>query len=179
VAASARDAFGAYAAARLPAVRRTAYLLCGDWHTADDLAQSALIKLYLHWRRVERSESLDAYVRTIVVRLWLDQTRTSRWRREHLVAAAPDGPAQAASSDDMALLRIALDRLTTSQRAVLVLRFWEDLDVCATAAVLGVSEGTVKSQTSKALVSVRRELAALGVTGAGLLDVVADKGERR
>jgi len=178
VAASARDAFGAYAAARLPVVRRTAYLLCGNWHTAEDLAQAAFIKLYLHWRRVERSESLDAYVRTTVVRLWLDQTRTSRWRREHLVAVTPDSPALAEDSDDITVLGLALDRLTPSQHAVLVLRFWEDLDVRSTAAALGVSEGTVKSQTSKALVSLRRELAALGVTGSGLFDVLADKGER-
>jgi RNA polymerase sigma-70 factor (sigma-E family) len=177
--AAAREAYGAYVGARLPSLRRTAYLLCGDWHTADDLAQAALVKLYLSWRRVERTEALDGYVRRTVVRLWLDQVRSTRWRREHLVGVPPDDAATGTGdADGAAVLRAALGRLTPRQRAVLVLRFWEDLDVRETAAALGVAEGTVKSQTSKALAGVRTALEQLGVTGTGLHEILTDVGER-
>ncbi len=177
--AAAREAYGAYVGARLPSVRRTAYLLCGDWHTADDLAQAALVKLYLSWRRVERAEALDGYVRRTVVRLWLDQVRSSWWRREHLVGVPPEAAVGAADdADGAAVLRAALGRLAPRQRAVLVLRFWEDLDVRETAAALGVAEGTVKSQTSKALAAMRTALEGLGVTGTGLDEVLTDAGDR-
>ena len=174
----ASDAYAEYVGARLPSLRRTAYLLCGDWHTADDLAQAALVKLYLSWPRVERADALDPYVRRIMVRLWLDQVRSSRWRREHLVADAPDDlTSAAAGGDDAQVLRVALDRLAPRQRAVLVLRYWEDLDVRETAAALGVGEGTVKSQTSKALDAMRSRLHDMGVSGVGLIDAL-NEGER-
>ncbi|WP_197289185.1 SigE family RNA polymerase sigma factor [Nocardia sp. NRRL S-836] len=145
--------FGEFVDARALVMRRTAFLLCGDWHRAEDIVQTALIKLYVAWPRV-RKDSLDAYARKIVVRAAVDETRRGFFQRERTVDVVPDRAApedQAADPD----LRQALDALPPGQRAVVVLRYWEDLSVTETARILGRTEGTVKSQAAKGLAALR------------------------
>lgn len=150
--------FAEYFAARRDAVRRTAFMLCGDWHRADDLAQTAFVALHRHWRKVRDRGALDAYVRRTLVRAMIDETRRP-WRRERSVdelpeVAAPNGEVAEAVANRSALLD-GLRRVPPRQRAVLVLRFLEGLDVTATAEALKCSEGTVKSQTSRGLAALR------------------------
>jgi len=161
VVADAEQEFDAYFRARRDAVRRTAYLLCGDWHRADDHAQAAFVALHRHWRRIRDRAALDAWMRRTLVRSVVDESRRP-WRRERstdeVISIAPvDGPA-----DGVATRHVLVDGLRAvppRQRAVLVLRFLEGLDVAATAEVLGCSTGTVKSQTAHGLAALR---AALG-----------------
>jgi RNA polymerase sigma-70 factor (sigma-E family) len=154
----------AYVEGRLAWLRRLAYLLCQDWHEADDLVQATLTRLYMYWPRAARMDNIDAYVRTILVRTFLGERR-SAWFRRVLLRAAPGedadgGAASAACADpDVALdLRQALAAIPSRQRATVVLRFYCDLDVEHAATVLGCSAGTVKSQTSKGLAALRRML---------------------
>jgi len=151
--------FGEYFDARVAVMRRTAYLLCGDWHRAEDLVQTALVKLYVAWPRVRRSGAVDAYARQVLVRTAIDDSR--RWfrRRETAVHAVPEHPAADRNVDDEMDVRRALAALPPGQRAVVVLRYWEDLPVSDTANLLGCSEGTVKSQAAKGLAALRRLLA--------------------
>jgi len=169
--ANADAAFTAYVAARRDVVRRTAYLLCGDWHAADDLTQTAFVKLYGAWHRIRDRGALDAYVRSVLVRATIDESRRP-WRREKAVDAVPDNPAPsdiASAVADRALVRSALAVVPPGQRAVLVLRYFEGLDVAETAAALGCSEGNVKSQTARGLAALRATLAGSGqeVTSSG------------
>jgi|SRR5581483_9245676 len=152
------DAFRAYAFARRAVLRRTAYLLCGDWHQADDLVQTTLVKLYVAWRRVRTAEELDAYTRRILTRCFLDERRRP-WRREAPVDHLADRPGSAASSEDVLDVRAALATLPRRQRATIVLRYWSDASVSETADALGCSEGTVKSQSARAIATLRGLLA--------------------
>jgi RNA polymerase sigma-70 factor (sigma-E family) len=153
--------FTAYYAARGPSVRNLAYLLCGRWHLAEDLTQTAFIKLYRVWGRVSKNDGMDAYVRQVLIRTFLDEQRRP-WRREHSVE--PDarvlGTATAPPPDVCLAvdLRRVLDTVPPRQRAVLILRFWLDLPVEQTAEVLGCSPGTVKSQTAHGLDRLRKAL---------------------
>jgi RNA polymerase sigma-70 factor (sigma-E family) len=163
------EAFGAYVAGRAGAMRSTAYLLCGDWHEAEDIVQTAFTKLYLAWYRVARHEVLDAYVRRIVVRTFLDERRRG-WRREQATATLPEEAAVAPGDpEDRIMLLRALAAIPARQRAVLVLRYWEDLDIAATARALGCSTGNVKSQTNRGLRSLR------GLLGVPALTSVPDE----
>jgi RNA polymerase sigma-70 factor (sigma-E family) len=159
--------FGAFVAARQHRLLRAAYLICGDRHLAEDLLQGALVKLALRWQKVDEPE---AFLRTVLYR---DAVSWWRRRREQSVALPPEAP-RPDHTDDIALRLVferALARLTRRQRAVLVLRFFEDLTEARTAEVLGVSVGTVKSQTSVALRRLRElapELSDLAeLTGGG------------
>ena len=159
-----RADFEAYVAARAAALRRTAYLLCGDWHQAEDIVQNALTKLYLAWRRVEKRDGMDAYVRQIVVRCVLDERRKG-WRRESPTEALPERAlVPAGSSEDREALMAALAEVPAQQRAALVLRYWEDLSIAETARILNISEGAVKSATSRGLDNLRRTLPALSLS---------------
>jgi RNA polymerase sigma-70 factor (sigma-E family) len=152
--------FAAYVEGRSGALRGTAYLLCGNWHSAEDLTQTALTKLYLAWRRIDRVGSVDAYARQILVRCFLDEGRRP-WRRERSSAEPPDEAAPGndpAAVDERLVLEAALAGLPRVQRAVLVLRYWCDLDIRTTAAALGVSEGTVKSASARGLAALREVL---------------------
>jgi RNA polymerase sigma-70 factor (sigma-E family) len=156
--------YEAYVAARAAALRRTAYLISGDWHQAEDIVQNALTKLYLAWRKVEKRDGIDAYARQIVVRCALDERRRG-WRRERPVDVLPELPVRdAVASDDRDLLLAALATVPQQQRAALVLRFWEDASIAETARVLGISEGAVKSATSRGLDNLRRELPQLSLS---------------
>jgi RNA polymerase sigma-70 factor (sigma-E family) len=159
--------FADYMTARLPALRRLAFVLCQDWHRADDLAQAAAIKAYTHWARVARADNTDAYVNAIVVREFLHDRR-SAWARLVSLTDAPETTARQSDHDGSLDLRSAVGALPPRQRAVLVLRFYCDLNVFQTAAALGCTPGTVKSQTAKALDSLRRAMgSAADAVGAG------------
>jgi RNA polymerase sigma-70 factor (sigma-E family) len=149
--------FAEYVAARSRLLCTTAYLLCGDWHRAEDLTQIALTKLYVAWRRIDRRESVDAYARRVLVRSLLDEKRRP-WRREQTVRELPELPGPADRTDDRVDLLAALAGLPARQRAAVVLRYWSDLSITETAAVLGVTEGTVKSSSSKGLAALRGAL---------------------
>jgi RNA polymerase sigma-70 factor (sigma-E family) len=145
--------FGEFVDARALVMRRTAFLLCGDWHRAEDIVQNALIKLYVAWPRVRR-DSLDAYARKVLVRTSIDESRRGFFQRERSVDVVPERVAPEEPSTDHDL-RLALDALPPGQRAVVVLRYWEDLSITETARILGRTEGTVKSQAAKGLAALR------------------------
>ncbi len=157
-----RDAdFTAYLQARQGRLLRTAYLLTGDQHGAEDLLQTSLAKLYLAWERVHDRESVDAYVRRIMVNELNSLWRRAWKRREHPTDELPD-VARSDEYDDGrdALLWQAVQTLPRKARAVLVLRYYEELTEAETADVLGISVGTVKSQTSRALSALRERTPA-------------------
>jgi RNA polymerase sigma-70 factor (sigma-E family) len=148
--------FSAYMAARQPGLLRTAYLLTGDRHTAEDLVQTALAKLYLSWDKVERREAVDGYVRRILVNEHNSLWRRAWKRREVSTDAPPEHAGMTHSPDgSSAALWDFVQTLPPKQRAVVVLRYYEDLSEAETAQVLGISVGTVKSQASRALVNMR------------------------
>lgn len=153
------DGFTAYVAERRAHLYRTAFLLCGDPHRAEDIVQTALAKLYSAWGRASRMDSVDAYARRIVVNSHVDEVRRP-WRRERPVeGSALDRVAPAGlSPEDADALWSALRGLAPGQRRVVVLRHYWGLSVDETAADLGISPGTVKSQTSEALARLREAL---------------------
>ena len=145
--------FAEFFAARASSLRRLAYALCGDWHTAEDLVQGAFVQLYRHWRRV-RPETADAYIRRSVVNAYLSHRRDRR--REWVSSAPPDGPAPPGpDAADRLDLNRALATLPKQQRVMVVLRHLEDLPVSDVALLLGVAEGTVKSQTARGVQALR------------------------
>lgn len=153
------DDFAAYAAASIPSLRRLALLLCRNWHDADDLVQAALSKLCQHWHRAAAADSTDAYVRAILVREFVRGRRTAWARRVRVTDKPPEIRAPVADLDALLDLQAAMTVLAPRQRAVLVLRYYCDLDVTQTAQALGCTPGTIKSQTAKALSTLRRTLA--------------------
>jgi RNA polymerase sigma-70 factor (sigma-E family) len=160
------EEFQGFVRSRWPRLLRTAYLLTGDRHLAEDLTQSALAKTYRFWHRVQRSDSPDAYVRRILVSCDKDRFRKRRVP-EHLTDVPPDVMAtqdDMARADQRALLAAALARLPRRQRAVVVLRYWEDLSEAEVAQILGCSPGTVKSQAAKALSKLRVALEPIPAT---------------
>ena len=152
--------FAAFVAARRPHLRRVAYALCGDWHHAEDIVQTALAKLYVAWPRIHKAGAEEAYARRVIVRTSIDESRRP-WRREHGGVehhdreAAPD-----TSVEDRSELVTALRSLPAMQRRAVVLRHWLDLSVEETARELGISAGTVKSHTSRGLAALHSALTA-------------------
>jgi RNA polymerase sigma-70 factor (sigma-E family) len=142
--------FAAYFAGRVSWLRRLAYGLCGDWHTADDLVQITFVKVYPRWRRV-RGTAIDAYVRRVLVNTYLTHLR--KHRREKITADVPDLPMPVADTHED--LGHALRQLPAQQRAVVVLRHLEDLSIADVAELLQVAEGTVKSQSARGLAALR------------------------
>ena len=155
--AAGREDFEAFVASRYDALLRTAYLLTGDHHDAEDLLQQALVKAVGAWGRMDQP---DAYVRTILVR-----QNISRWRRRRWRELSTDSPGDVAVTDDGAEDRLVLHRalgvLAPRQRAVIVLRYYEDLTEVQTAEALGISVGTVKSQARDALRRLREVVPGL------------------
>ncbi|GAA4252408.1 sigma-70 family RNA polymerase sigma factor [Dactylosporangium darangshiense] len=157
--ASDEAEFRDFATVRMAGWRRTAYLLCRDWDLAEDVVATMLGRLYRQWPRRSAIVNLDAYVSTMLVRALLDERRRP-WRRErpadfdadyeHPVSAAAD-----AGTVDRLTLDAYLAQLGPRRRAVLVLRFYCDLSVEDTAEALGISIGTVKSQTARGLETLR------------------------
>ena len=147
--------FQEFATAAWPRLLRTAYLLAGDRHTAEDLVQSTLERTYVAWWRVRGADDPDAYVRRI---LFNEHARRFRRRlREHLVTTVPERAAEDGFGrlDDRAELLAALAGLPPRQRQAVVLRYWEDLSEAQAAAAMGCSVGTVKSQASKGVAKLR------------------------
>ena len=152
------EEFGEFMRSRASPLHQSAYLLCGDWHLAHDLVQDTLVKAYQYWPRVRQADSPDAYVRRIL----LNEAR-SRWRRRERVMPVPrfpEGrePAAPDAADEFARragLLHALLALPMRQRATIILRYLEGMSERETAAVLGCSEGTVKSQSARALGALR------------------------
>lgn len=157
---AAKDAeFAEYMAARQPSLLRTAYLLTGDRHAAEDLVQNALAKLYLSWDKVQRRDLVDGYVRRIMV-----NENNSLWRRawkrnEVSTDEVPErGVAPEHDHGEKSALWDFVQTLPKRQRAVIVLRYYEELSEAETAELLGISVGTVKSQASRALASMRERV---------------------
>jgi RNA polymerase sigma-70 factor (sigma-E family) len=165
-----RDAdFTAYLQARQGRLLRTAYLLTGDQHQAEDLLQTSLAKLYLAWDRVHDRESVDAYVRRIMVNEHNSLWRRAWRRREQPTDRLPETSDEMPAYDDGAgaALWAAVQTLPRKARAVLVLRYYEELSEAETAEVLSIAIGTVKSQTSRALATLRERAASDHITGLG------------
>lgn len=140
-------------------LRRTAYLMCGDWDRAADLVQEAFIRLYVAWPRIDHGPGLAAYARRTVAHIAIDQGRkrsSSEVVRERV--APTEAADDTAGVADRLVVLAALGELPPRQRACLVLRFYEDLGVAEVAQILGCRQGTVKSQTSRALETLRRTL---------------------
>ncbi|MFI6071951.1 SigE family RNA polymerase sigma factor [Actinoplanes sp. NPDC051343] len=156
----------AYVNGRVTALRRTAYLLCGDAHEADDIVQETLTKLYVRWPRRHSVDNLDAYVNTMLVRNFVDGRRRGWWKVA-LTSHVPDRAGAAEQPmEERSVVRAALAELPPRQQAVLVLRFLCDQPVREVAELLNCSEGTVKSQTSVGLTHLRK---LLGADAAGLI----------
>ncbi|GAB3988480.1 SigE family RNA polymerase sigma factor [Actinoallomurus acanthiterrae] len=151
------NGFHEFAAARSASLFRTACLLCDDWHLAEDLVQTTLGKLYASWRRVQRAENPAAYARKVLLRTYLSHARkrsSGETPRERL-------PDTAAADSDQALrltLLNGLARLSAQDRAVLVLRYWEDQSVEEVAALLRLSPGAVRNRSMRALGRLREAL---------------------
>ncbi|MGW7687202.1 SigE family RNA polymerase sigma factor [Kribbella sp. NPDC054772] len=157
--ASDEAEFTEFASGMIRRLRRTAYLMCGDWHRAEDAAQDALVKVYQRWHRIDRAQGLNSYTHKCLVTAVLNQARRP-WRRERLVDTDdPIVPADPLGTvDDRMLVVQALAALPPSQRACVVLRYYTDLSLEQTADVLGVGVGGVKSQTSRGLTRLREIL---------------------
>jgi RNA polymerase sigma-70 factor (sigma-E family) len=170
--ADVAEEFNAFVAARQRALMRTAYLLTGDRHEAEDLVQATLTRTYLSWHRIRDPRAVDGYVRRIMV-----NEHTTWWRRawrrvERSTDAMPDHPVpplpDLADRDEVWEL---VRGLPPRQRAVIVLRFYEDLSPAEIAVTLGCSAGTVASQTHHALATLRARLAASRSDGPGAAEI--------
>lgn len=151
------DEYAAFVHTAWPRLYRTAYLLLGDHGLAEDLVQTALAKTYASWRNVRNLDAAGGYARTALLNTATSWFRRPSWRRE-LAHEELTAPSYDADPSDRPALLDALRQLAPRQRAVIVLRYYEDLSVAQTAATLGCSTGTVKSQTSDALGRLRAVL---------------------
>jgi RNA polymerase sigma-70 factor (sigma-E family) len=151
-------AFSVYVAARRAKLFRTACLLCGDPHRAEDIVQDTLARLYANWPRVSRADNVDGYVRRVLVNSHYSDRRRP-WRREAASTTSIDLPLEPGmAAEDADAIWTAIRSLPPGQRKVVVLRHIWDRSVEETAADLGISTGTVKSQTRDALAALRRAL---------------------
>lgn len=153
------DEYREYVAAKTTSLRRLAYLVCGDWHRAEDATQDAFVRLYLKWSKCAATDSIDSYVRRMVINAAIDTKRRMWFRKEQSKSDMPDRSENGtdAPTERVAVLK-ALACLPRRQRATVVLRFWEDLSVEQTARIMRCSTSTVKSQTAKGLRSLRELL---------------------
>jgi RNA polymerase sigma factor (sigma-70 family) len=155
------SSFEAFAEAIRRWLRHEAYCICGDWYEADDLVQMSLWKIYRRWPHLQRHVELRAYARRVVVSSFLTERRRSRWRYEFTTSKTHDWGQVATGHravEDRSVLLAAMNRLGARQRAVLSLRFVQDLSVEQTARALGCAPSTVTSQTVRALATLRRDL---------------------
>ncbi len=155
------EAFSEFVAARSRHLLQAAYLLTGDRHRAEDLLQTALTRAYLRWDRIE-SDDPEGYVRRTLTNAHIDWWRRKPWREEPTeVLPETVVPDTAAAYDVRSVVLSALDRLSRRQRAVVVLRYYEDLSEAEIASILGCSPGTVKSAASRAMATLRPVLAGV------------------
>ncbi len=151
--------FARFVDQRQRSLLRSAWLLTGDWALAEDLVQTALARTWLRWERITRRDDPEIYVRRVLVSTWINWSRR-KWRGESTAMELPDGPAPGdleAEAVTRVAVRGALGSLTSRQRAVLVLRVFDDLTEAQTAQVLGCAVGTVKSTMSNALTRLRED----------------------
>jgi RNA polymerase sigma-70 factor (sigma-E family) len=151
------EEFAEYFSARFGWARRIAFALSGSWSDAEEIAQQAFVRVYARWTKI-RSDTVDAYLRTVLTRVFLDSRRRGSVR-EQAVAELPDRavPPDHSSHERLAM-HAALMAVPPGQRAVLVLRFVADLSVEQVAETLGLTTGTVKSQTARGLATLRAQL---------------------
>ena len=165
MAVAVEQEFEEFVASHERSLRRTAFLLCGDWSRAEDATQDGLLKLYRAWPKLDRGPALRSYAHRTVTTAVLDQGRRP-WRHER-TGDCPDVPAVVTDDSDRRIAVLAaLRELPMRRRACVVLRYFADLSVEETADVLGISTGTVKSTTARALDQLRADL---GVAGLDLL----------
>ncbi len=148
------DDFTAFVAAAAPRLRRVAYLMCRDWHLAQDLTQTALARMYASWGRVRQADNLEAYARRVLINALADQ-RARRSTGEIVLAEMPERPRVDGSPELHVTLLAALATLPVRDRAIVVLRHWEDQSVETVAAILGVSVSVVKMQSARSLTRLR------------------------
>ena len=153
----ADDDFVEYARTSASQLRRTAYLLCRDWDLAADLTQTTLARMFVHWPRITRRDNPHTYARQVLSRAFLDHRRSKR-SHEVVTAEFNDVPGTSADTDLRLTLIDALGRLPPRDRAIVVLRYWEDLSVETVAEILGLSAGTVTSQSARSLARLRHLL---------------------
>lgn len=157
--AADEEQFRAFVVSSWPSLLRTAFLLTGDHHHAEDLVQSALVRTHRYWRRIQRTDAPEVYVRRVLVSL-----NANLWRRRRVAEHVTDVVPEPRCVEDPVMYDLreelwqATLRLPRQMRAVLVLRYFEDLSVAEVARILGCSEGAVKSQTSRGLVRLRDQL---------------------
>jgi RNA polymerase sigma-70 factor (sigma-E family) len=157
------EEFTEFAAGAAPRLRRTAFLLCGDWHAAEDLAQATLTKMFVSWRRIRRQDAVYAYASRTLVNTYLADRR--RLRSKELLAAWLPEPAAPAGSPELRMVVLdALATLPPRARVVVVMRYWADMSVDQVADLLGCSAGNVKSQTARGLGKLRAVLGEAGIT---------------
>jgi RNA polymerase sigma-70 factor (sigma-E family) len=154
---TAAEGFVEFAAATSPRLRRMAFLLCGDWHTAEDLTQTTLAKVFASWRKIRRHDAAHAYAARTLVNTYLADKRLKR-TGEVLTGTLPERPGEPPAPETRIVVLDALATLPPKGRAVVVLRYWADLSVEQAADVLGCSPGNVKSQSARALDKLRAVL---------------------
>jgi RNA polymerase sigma-70 factor (sigma-E family) len=152
--ATGDEEFEAFVRATGHQLHRAALLLCGDHHSAEDLTQATYAKVYAQWRRVSRADSPIAYTRTVLLHTFLSHRRLRR-ASERPMADLPDGMVEGRDDAARMDLLIALRSLPPRDRAVLVLRYWEDLSVARTAELLNLRESTCRSRAARALERLR------------------------
>lgn len=146
--------FTEFAVAASPRLRRAAFLLCGDWHTAEDLVQTTMTKVFVSWRKIRRQDAAHAYAARTLVNTYLTDKRLKR-SGEVSTDKLPERPAELPAPETRIVVIDALAMLPPKSRAVVVLRYWADMSVEQAAAVLGCSPGNVKSQRARALDKLR------------------------
>jgi len=159
VAIAETDGFAEFVTARERALQRTAWLLTGDWALAQDLVQTALVRSWPRWERIRRRDNPEIYVRKVMVNTWLTWTRR-KWRGEQPLGVLPEGPAPGDHASEVAIriaVQQALGALTQRQRAVLVMRVFDDMSEADVAHALGLAVGTVKSTSAQALAKLRQD----------------------
>jgi RNA polymerase sigma-70 factor (sigma-E family) len=151
------DAYREFAVARAAQLFRIAFLMCGDWHEAEDLVQTTLAKLFVSWDRVQRRESVDTYARRVMLNAYLSQRRLKR-SRETPIADIGEVSSPGVDADLRLTLVAALARLSPRSRAVVVLRYVEDHSIESVARLLDASPAAVKSLNTRALAQLREVL---------------------
>jgi len=151
---TAAEEFIEFATDASPRLRRTAFLLCGNWHTAEDLAQTTLAKVFASWRRINRRDAVNAYAMRTLMNTYLAERRKKR-PGEVLAGQLPEAHVDDPSPELRMAVLEALAMLPPKARAVVVLRYWADQSIDQTAALLGCSPGNVKSQSARALDKLR------------------------
>jgi RNA polymerase sigma-70 factor (sigma-E family) len=154
---TAAEEFVEFATAASPRLRRMAFLLCGDWHAAEDLVQTTLAKVFVSWHKIRRQDAEHAYAARTLINSYLADKRRKR-STEILTGELPERPVQPPGLETRIIVLNALATLPAKSRTVVVLRYWADLSVDQVADLLGCSPGNVKSQSARALSKLRAVL---------------------